>query len=87
MSVVETGGADFIAKLELLAERYESIVKSLEDPEVFSDLRKYKELAKEKARLEDIVARYRRYLQVMEDIEGSLEVLAAEHDEDMRAFF
>ena len=87
MSVVETGGADFTAKLDLLVKRYESIVKSLEDPDVFSDVRKYTELAKERTRLEDIVERYRRYIQVKDDIEASLEVLATEHDEDMRALF
>ena len=87
MSVVETGGADFTAKLDLLVKRYESIVKSLEDPDVFSDVRKYTELAKERTRLEDIVERYRRYIQVKNDIEASLEVLATEQDEDMKALF
>lgn len=87
MSVGQTGGADLTAKLDLIVEKYESIGKQLEDPEIFSDIRKYTELAKERARLEEIVERYRRYLQVKQGIEDSLEVLATEQDEDMRALF
>lgn len=87
MSTVEIDGSDFIGKLELLAEKYDSIGKSLEDPEVFSDLRKYTGLARERARLEDIVTRYRRYVEVKSEIESSLEVLATEQDEDMRTLF
>ncbi len=87
MSAAEIEGNDFIGKLELLAKRYESISSSLEDPEVFSDPIKYRDLARERARLEGPVNRYRRYVKVIADIENSTEVLKTESEEDMRALF
>ncbi len=87
MSALETWGDDFIGKLKLLDDKYESIGKMLEDPEVFSDLSKYKKLARERARLEGTVTRYRRYLEVKKQIRSSLEVLGAETDEDIKSLF
>ncbi|MGI6163467.1 MAG: peptide chain release factor 1 [Bacillota bacterium] len=87
MSAAEIEGNDFIGKLELLANKYESINASLEDPEVFSDPRRYRDLARERARIESTVNKYRRYVTVIADIENSIEVLNTETDEDMRALF
>ena len=81
MSVEE----EFTEKLDAIAERYEDIGKRMEEPEVFSDLKKYRELAKEKAKLEDVVAKYRRYRKVLSDICESREVLRTETDPDMRS--
>ncbi len=82
---VEVNG--FLDKLELLAKRYETVSALLEDPEVFSDPHRYKDLAKEKARLEDVVTRYKRYLEIASQIENSKEVLEKETDEEMRILF
>ena len=76
---------EFTEKLDAIAQRYEEIGKRLEEPEVFSDLKKYRELAKEKAKLEDVVAKYRRYRKVLSDISESREVLRTETDPDMRS--
>ena len=76
---------EFTEKLDAIAQRYEEIGKRLEEPEVFSDLKKYRELAKEKAKLEDVVAKYRRYRKVLNDISESREVLRTETDPDMRS--
>jgi peptide chain release factor 1 len=57
----------------------------LEDPNVFSDLKKYRDLAREKAKLEDVVKKYRRYTKVLNDIEESAELLKSESDEELKA--
>lgn len=82
---METDG--FLDKLELLAKRYETVSAMLQDPEVYSDPDKYRELAKELAGLEDIVARYKRYLEVLSEIEDGEEVLEEESDPEVRALF
>jgi len=74
-------------KLELVVKRYEDINSSLEDPKIFSDPKKYRDLSKERARLEDIVTKYRRYLKVEHEIQDSKEVLRTESDEEMRLLF
>jgi peptide chain release factor 1 len=87
MSIVEVDNSGFIGKLELLADKYENISTLMEDPKVFSDFRKYTELAREKARLEEIVARYKQYVEVIDQIQSSAEVIESEQDDDIRALF
>lgn len=87
MSSAEIGGNDFLGKLELLAEQYDGLGKALADPQVFSDPEKCRDLSKERARLEDVVTRYRRYVEVLEEIDSSLEVLKTEQEEDIRTLF
>ncbi len=72
-------------KLDGLAERFDYLSAELEKPEVFSDPKRYREISKERARLEDTVALYRRYLRVLDDMAGSREILETEEDRDLRA--
>jgi len=60
---------------------------SLEDPSVFSDPKKYREVAKERAKIEDMVTKYRQYLKTEREIEESRKALARETDEEMRGLF
>ena len=52
----EYDGASFAGKLDGLVEHYDFLSAELEKPEVFSDPKKCREIAKERARLEDTVA-------------------------------
>lgn len=80
----EYEGASLAGKLDGLVEHYDFLSAELEKPEIFSDPKKCRELAKEKARLEDTVALYRRYLRVLDDIAGSREILETEEDRELR---
>lgn len=68
-----------------MVRRHSELSARLEDPAVFSDPKKYRELAKEKAQLDDIVDLYERYKKVLKDIEDSRELLRNETDEELRA--
>ncbi len=72
-------------KLEAISARYEEVRASLEDPEVFSDPKRYRDLAKEKGRLEEIVVKYRRYQKAGSDLEGNREFVKSESDPDLLA--
>jgi peptide chain release factor 1 len=85
MTANVAGESEFLGKLETIASRFDEITRSLEDPGVFSDPRKYKELAKERAKLGDVVLKYRRYAKVLKDISESKEILQSETDTDLKA--
>ncbi|QUL97908.1 MAG: peptide chain release factor 1 [Candidatus Fermentithermobacillus carboniphilus] len=78
---------ELLAKLDLIVKRYEDINSAMEEPEVFSDPKRYRELAREKSRLEGTVEKYRRYCKVLQEIRESKEVIKTETDEEMRELF
>lgn len=71
------------AKLESLVERHEEIGALLSDPETMADQNKFRDLSKEYAQLEPVVACYAKHLVAVDAINSS-EVLLKEEDEDMR---
>ncbi|HHY75607.1 MAG TPA: peptide chain release factor 1 [Firmicutes bacterium] len=77
-------GATFAGKLDSLVERYDFLTSELEKPEVFSDPKKYRQLATERARIEGTVDLYKKYLRVLDDIAGSREILETEEDKELR---
>ena len=74
----------FAGKLDGLVERYDELTAQMEQPEVFSDPKKYRDLAKEKSKIEDTVLLYKRYLKVLQDIEDSREILESEDDKELK---
>lgn len=76
---------DLDVKLELLSMRHRELEQALADPEVYSDPVRYRGFAKEKSRLDEIVALYQRFCKVRSDIEQCKEILKTEADEDLRA--
>ena len=68
-------------KLESLAARYGELEELLCQPNVVSDAKRYTELNKERADLQEVVEAWRRYRQVVEDIAGHKEAL---RDPDLR---
>ncbi|MGD8909109.1 MAG: peptide chain release factor 1 [Chromatiales bacterium] len=62
-------------KLDKIAERYEEITALLADPEIQGDQRQFRELGREYAQLEPIVAAYRRYTASEADIAAAQELL------------
>lgn len=77
--------SEFSGKMDGMVERLEELTRSMEDPEVFSEPRKYRDLARERSRLEPTVRKYRRYTKVLSDIEESRGLLKSETDPEMKA--
>ncbi len=71
-------------KLQALEARYEKLNELLSDPDVISDTNKLREYSKEQSDLSDIVAAYREYRDVSEQLAGAKEMLDGEKDADMR---
>ncbi len=71
-------------KLEAIRERYETVNHELMQPDVMSDMKRYKTLNKEYKDLGKIVVEYRAYQQVLSNIENARQVISTEKDEDFR---
>ena len=71
-------------KLEAIRERYDTVNHELMQPEVMSDMKRFKGLNKEFKELGRIVTAYRAYQQVLSNIEGARQVVSTEKDEDFR---
>ena len=72
-----------IERLELTEKRYNEIQELLMSPEVVSDLKKSKELSIEASNLEEIVNCYKKYKQVISDLEEAKLMLK---DEELKEF-
>jgi peptide chain release factor 1 len=70
-------------KLDTLSERLEEINALLADPDTISDTNRFRELSKEYAQLNPIVASYQQYRQALDDIEAARAMLE-EDDAEMR---
>ncbi|MCC9165435.1 peptide chain release factor 1 [Pontibacter harenae] len=71
-------------KLEAINERFEEVSQLLIQPDVASDMKKYKSLNKEYKDLNKIVVEYKKYLNILSNIENAKQVIATEKDEDFR---
>ncbi len=72
-----------IERLNAIENRYNEISSELIKPEIISDIKKMTELSKEQTYLEKIVDVYKKYKQVLSDIEEAGAML---HDKDMADF-
>lgn len=70
-------------QLDGLIDRYSELQELMSDPEVINDTKRYMALSKEEAGMREIVAQYKRYKQVLSDIEESQEVLRESHDSEL----
>ncbi|KRM72951.1 peptide chain release factor 1 [Lacticaseibacillus brantae DSM 23927] len=68
-----------------MLDRYDELQELMSDPEVINDTKRYMELSKEEGSLREVVAAYRKYKQVLSDIQESDEVLRESHDPEMEA--
>ena len=70
-------------KLESVRDRFEEIEGLLADPDIISDQNKFRELSMEYARVEPVVARFKRYEALLAEIK-SAEEMAHDSDADIR---
>jgi peptide chain release factor 1 len=73
-----------IDKLEGIRERFNEVSQQITQPEVVSDLKKFKTLSKEYKDLDKIMVQFSAYENVLSNIESAKEVLATEKDEEFR---
>lgn len=71
-------------KLEAIKERFEEVSQLLIEPDAMSDLKRFKTLNKEYKDLEKIVVEYKKYQNLLGNIENAKQVIANEKDEEFR---
>jgi len=71
-------------KLASIEARYQELENLLADPDVTADYEKVVAYSKERAGIEDMVAAYRRYQSMQDDLQGAREMLREESDAEMR---
>ena len=71
-------------KLEDVEKRYEQLQDASQRPGVADDQKKFRNLMKEIAGLEEIVTTYREYKRIKAEVDGNKQLLETESDEEMR---
>ena len=71
-------------RLEDLVIRLEEVLSELQEPDVASDMNRFRKLMKEQNELTPIVEAYKEYKACKQTIEDSLQMLEEESDEEMR---
>ncbi|HVD98162.1 MAG TPA: peptide chain release factor 1 [Cytophagaceae bacterium] len=73
-----------IDKLEAIKERFEEVSELLIQPDIISDMKRYSSLNKEYRDLEKIVIEYKKYMDILSNIETSKNVISTEKDPEFR---
>jgi len=73
-------------RLELLKQRFDELNNKMADPQVMSDQKTYRELARERSSLEEVVSGYDRYVELERQQADARELLAEEKDPEMAEF-
>ena len=74
---------DFVGKLKEVKEKYDGINEQLSDPSVMSNQAKLIKLSKERSDLSEIVTAYEKYMSIVNNIAGNLEVIEAGGDDEL----
>ncbi len=75
---------ELLQKLETIHLRFIEVGTLIVDPDIIADMKRYVKLNKEYKDLEEIVAVYKEYKSVIDNLESSRELLKTEEDPDMR---
>lgn len=70
-------------QLDALIDRYNELQELMSDPEVINDTKRYMELSKEEGEMREIVAKYKEYKQLKENIADNDEMLRETNDSEM----
>ena len=73
-----------LEQLEAINERFNEVAQQMTQPEIVSDMNKYKTISKEYKDLEKIVNKYKEYQNILSNIDAAKEVISTEKDEDFR---
>jgi peptide chain release factor 1 len=73
-----------IDKLEAIKQRFEEVSELLIQPDIISDMKRYSSLNKEYKDLDKIVIEYKKYLEILSNIDTSKTVISTEKDPEFR---
>ena len=73
-----------LEKFEAVKHRFEEVGQQITDPEVISDMKRYIKLNQEYKRLEELIATFREYKNLVDNLESGKEILNEESDEELR---
>ncbi|MBS3885454.1 MAG: peptide chain release factor 1 [Dethiobacter sp.] len=73
-------------KLQAIEDRYQHLEQSISDPSIISRQSEWRKLTKEHARISDIVAAYRQYKVVEQELREAKEMLREGNEEEMSRF-
>ncbi|OIQ37330.1 MAG: peptide chain release factor 1 [Crocinitomix sp. MedPE-SWsnd] len=76
--------SDILQKLEAINIRFEEVGQQIVDPDIIADMDRYVKLNKEYKDLEEVVAAYHKYKNVVENIASAKEILSNEPDPEMK---
>lgn len=71
-------------KLDDVVARFEELNEKLADPTLYERQKEFRELNRERSNLEEVVATYKEYKRVREDLEEAKRILHNEKDDDLR---
>jgi peptide chain release factor 1 len=71
-------------KLEEIEKKYEKILEDLGNPDIVSDIQRYRDLSKEEAELAPLVKTFREYRDVVERLEEDRQILEHESDPELK---
>jgi peptide chain release factor 1 len=75
---------DLLKKLEAVYTRFEDIAEQMNQPDVVADMKKYIRLNKDYKELEPIIAAFKQYKLLLNNLTSAREMLATEKDDEMR---
>lgn len=76
--------SDILQKLEAIKIRFDEVGQKIVDPEIIADMKRYVKLNKEYKDLEVIVNAYKKYKNIVDNIESSKQMLAETNDPEMK---
>ena len=76
--------SDILQKLEAIKMRFEEVGQKIVDPDIIADMPRYVKLNKEYKDLEEIVNAYKKYKNVIDNIESSKAMLSETDDPEMK---
>ena len=75
---------ELLERLKKIKDRYDRINQQLADPSFLNDREKIVSLSRERSDLEDIVAAYEKYAELLKNIEGDKEILDSGGDKELK---
>lgn len=73
-----------LEKLEDIKIRFDEVAEMIVQPNAMADMKKYSALGKEYKELDKIVQQYKKYKELLENIDSAKKVLATEKDQEFR---
>lgn len=73
-----------LERLEGVKNRFEEVGQLITDPSVISDMKRFIQLSKEYSELEPLIDTFRKYKNILSNIQSAREILSTEKDEELR---